>query len=338
MENSLAARPDGSDCFGNHLDFFHHIAPTKNLPKIVQPLIPLILFTYNRPKTLRRTLECLRRNHVPLIHVYSDGPKNLEEKEKVREVRNIIHQIDWCETVIVERDENLGLGVSVRTGVSEVLQKHDSAIVFEDDLICVDGCYKYLCEALKHYSDDPRVMSVTGWTHPLVTPKDVRDQPYFDGRAECWVWGTWARAWAGMERDASSLIQDCKSKGIDEYRYGADLIEQAKRELGSNIWAVRFLFWHILNRGLCLRPPWSMVEHIGVGTEGTNVSSNAIWQNPPLKDCPPTPLDWPKTVENPQCSSLWQETCGYKPGLLKMSYIKSRRLASRALKALGLRK
>lgn len=302
-------------------------------------MIPIVLFTYNRPNTLLKTLECLQRNRVPLIYVFSDGPKNEEDSEKVSDVREIIRKIDWCTIVITERNENLGLGVSIKRGVTEVLQKHDSVIVFEDDLICVDGCYDYLCAALNHYSDDTRVMSITGWSHPLVIPDDVIDQPYFDGRAECLVWGTWARAWAGMKKDAMSLIRDCRSKGIDEYRYGSDLEAMAQGEHIQNIWAVRFLYWHIVNEGLCLRPPWSMVEHIGIGGVGTNVGAdNGIWQNPPLKACPNIPTHWPVPIESEHCSTLWQEVCGSRPGLAQALYIKTRRLIGRGLRALGLKK
>jgi hypothetical protein len=64
----------------------------------------------------------------------------------------------------------------------------------------------------------------------------------------------------------------CEEKGIDVYRYGADLPDMAKSELKRNIWAVRLLYWHIYNRGLCLHPPWSMVENIGFGSDATNTA------------------------------------------------------------------
>jgi len=276
--------------------------------------IPIILFTYARPDHLRRTLECLKANNVPLIYIFSDGAKTPDKELAVKEVRKIIHEIDWCTTIITERETNLGLGKSILTGVTEILKKEEMAIVFEDDLICVPGTYDFFCAALEHYRDDTRVMSVTGWTHPLVTPKDVTDQPYFDGRAECWVWGTWTRAWKGMiDHDALSLMKMCEEKGIDVYQYGADLTNMAKAELKQNIWAVRFLYWHIFNHGLCLRPPWSMVEHFGFDNEGTNAQSESWLKNPPLKSCPPLPNQWPEPVENPECSALHQSVWGKRP-------------------------
>lgn len=277
-------------------------------------LIPVILFTYARPEHLQRTLESLRLNKVPLLYVFSDGPRTATDEPDVAAVRQMLRDIDWCEVILVERETNLGLGRSILRGVSTVLKEYDTVIVFEDDLICVPGTYDYLCTALQYYRNEPKVMSVTGWTHPCTTPSNVSSQPYFDGRAECWTWGTWARAWRGMEYTALELMRACKQRGIDPFRYGADLPAMAKIEIERNIWAVRWLYLHILNQGLCLRPPHSMVEHIGFDARATNTSNGEFWANPPLQVCPPLPAIWPEPVEHPECGRLWQVACGGRPG------------------------
>jgi len=274
---------------------------------------PVVLFAYARPDLLQRTLACLRENHVPLIYAFSDGPATPEKGPAVAQVRELLRAVDWCQTRLVERPNNLGLGLSIRTGVAEVFKEHESLIVFEDDLICVPGTYDYLCAALRRYRDDPRVMSVTAWTHARVTPPGVGGQPYFDGRAECWVWGAWRRSWAGMEATALEMIRACEAQGIDPWRYGADLPSMAERELKQNIWAVRFLYLHILRRALCLRPPWSMVEHIGFDPRATNAATATDWANPPFRPCPPLPTAWPEPVERRECSGLWRKACGGKP-------------------------
>ncbi|MDI6615463.1 MAG: hypothetical protein QME27_02010 [Syntrophaceae bacterium] len=291
-------------------------------------MIPVILFAYARPGHLRRTLDCLRENRVPLICAFSDGAKTPEKEAAVSEVREILRSVDWCEVVLCERDTNLGLGRSVLSGVTEVLGRHEAAIIFEDDHVCVPGTYDYLCAALEHYRDDDRVMSVTGWTHPLVTPGDVIDQPYFDGRAECWVWGTWAGAWRGMDVDAKTLMDQCRRRGIDIYRYGADLVDMAEAELRQNIWAVRLLYLHIFRGKLCLRPPWSMVENIGVDPDATNTRTGSWLENPPLRPCPPVPGEWPEPVEHPACAHLWRQRCGTRPPLTRRLYRSARRMAS----------
>jgi len=268
-------------------------------------LIPVVLFAYARPDHLRRTLACLRDNRVPLIYVFSDGPRTHDKTELVGEVRALLRAIDWCKVVLLEREENWGLGRSIMAGVTEVLNKHESCLVFEDDLICVPGTYTYLVDALHHYRNDSRVMSVTGWTHPRITPPELNDQPYFDGRAECWVWGTWSRAWQGMnDQNAHEMKLAAAAHGIAPDCYGCDLPAMAEQEKERSLWAVRLLYHHILNRGLCLRPPWSMVEHIGFDAMATNASLPGGWHNPPLRPCPPIPVKWPEPLEHPSCPTL----------------------------------
>lgn len=296
---------------------------------------PIVLFAYARPDHLRRALISLKENGVPFIYAFSDGPRTPDKSPAVTEVREILRSIDWCEVELCEREANLGLGFSMISGISEVLELHEAAIIFEEDVICVPGTYTYLCSALEYYSNDNQVMTVTGWTHPLVLPNDIANQPYFDGRGEgSWNFGTWRRAWQGMEQNANALIQQCKITGIDIYRYGADLPEMAKIELKRNIWAVRFCYWHILNRGLCLRPPWSMVEHIGFDAQGTNAKNAGPWANPPLKPCPPIPTQWPEPVEHAECAHLWQQATGKRPTVPQRFYRFARHVAGDFLRCI----
>ncbi len=293
--------------------------------------IPVVLFAYSRPDHLRRLLACLRENAVPLIYAFSDGPRTPAVAERVNEVRSILRAIDWCEVNLVERTSNLGLGKSILSGVSEVFQSHDAMIAFEEDLICVPGTYQYLCAALEHYRDDPRVMSVTGWTHPLIIPENVTSQPYFDGRSECLAWGTWARVWRDIPMDPMRLVAECKRKGKDIYRYGADLVGYVRRDPQMTVsWDMPMFFYHILHGGLCLRPPWSMVQHAGWDSEGTNAIEAGVWADPPLRPCPLIPAQWAVPEENPACADLWRKQCGEKPSALEriqtsrlVRYIKS---------------
>lgn len=266
---------------------------------------PVIVFAYARPDTLARTLACLRENQIPKLYVFCDGARSSSDIAATRDVRQLVRDIAWTDVTIVERSKNLGLGRSIRSGVTEVLEKHESVLVFEDDLICVPGTYRYLAAALEHYRDDPEVMSVTGWTHPRVTPSNVVDQPYFDGRAESLLWGTWRRAWRGMHHDALSLLAAARRHGIDPSSYGDDVLAMADVERKRNIWAVRWLALHILNGGLCLRPPRSLVDHIGLDHRASNAGGDDSWALGDLAPALEIP-SWPLPIENPECVHLWQ--------------------------------
>lgn len=269
--------------------------------------IPVILFAYARPDHLARTLASLRENAVPRIVAFADGPKGDADAMRVAAVRTLLRGIDWCDVRIVERPQNLGLGKNVLAGVGEVAAQEAAFIVWEDDLVAVPGTYAWMCAALRRYAGDPRVMSVTGWTHPRVAPLDVGEELYFDGRAEGWTWGTWARSWLGMEENALSKQAAARARGIEPAAYGHDLPAMAAVEQAKNIWAVRWFYHHLQHGGLCVRPPWSLVEHIGFDAAATNAASAGEWANPPLQPPPPLPSSWPEPRENPRCAARWRE-------------------------------
>ena len=270
------------------------------------PIVPVVLFAYARTDHLARVLACLRENRVRLLYAYADGAKGPADAAAVEQTRALLRAVDWCEVRLTERPQNLGLGRNVVAGVTDVAASHAMFIVWEDDLICTPGTYAWVCAALRHYAADRRVMSVTAWTHPRVTPPDVGAQPYLDARAECWVWGGYARSWRGMDQPALEKVAAFRAAGRAPDEYGADLPAMARDESARNIWAVRWLYHHLTQGGLCVRPPWSMVEHLGVDASATNSAGAIEWANPPLRPAPAAPQDWPEAVEHSACRALWQ--------------------------------
>lgn len=270
--------------------------------------IPVVLFAYARPVHLARALACLRENQVPLIYAYADGAKGAADAAATGEVRALLRAIDWCEVRLVERPENLGLGRNVLAGVTEVAARHEAFIVWEDDLICVPGTYAWLCAALRHYAADARVYSVTGWSHDRIRPASAGRRPYFDARAESWSWGGYARSWQGMpDETALGKLARVEAKGIDPATCGSDLPVMAEREAEQNLWAVRWLYHHLLHGGLCLRPGESLVDHAGFDRAATNTAQSTGWANARLPDRAELPDAWPEPVENPECRALWRE-------------------------------
>jgi putative methyltransferase (TIGR04325 family) len=270
------------------------------------PSVPVVLFAHSRPEHLRQVLASLRENQVPRIIAYADGARDQAEEERVAAVRRMLRAVDWAELTLVERGHNLGLGRNVRAGVGEVAEQHPAFIVWEDDLIAIPGTYTWLCAALQQHEANPQIMSVSAWTHPRITPADVYGAPYLDARAECWVWGAWARSWRGMESgNAREKQARAAGRGVAPDAYGSDLPIMARDEERRNLWAVRWLYHHLEHGGLCLRPPRSLVEHIGFDAAATNAAAALRWRNPPLLPLPPHSVVPSSLEEHPACRGLW---------------------------------
>ncbi len=269
--------------------------------------IPVVLFVYARPAHTARALACLRKNNVPLLYVFADGAKGAADAAAVAEVRALLRGIDWCEVLLTEQQENLGLGRSVLAGVEAVAARHAAFIVWEDDLVCAPGTYDWMCAALRHYADEPRVMSVTGWSHPRITPPGLAGRPYFDARAESWSWGAWARSWQGMSKEtAGQKLAAVRARGIAADTCGVDLPRMAQEESSRNLWAVRWLYHHLQHDGLCLRPVVSLVDHAGFDATATNAIASDGWQQAQLPSQATLPAAWPAVEEHSAARHLWR--------------------------------
>jgi len=280
----------------------------------VNSIIPVVVITYNRADLLDNLLSCLQRDNVPLLYIFSDSAKSDEDEKNVQEVRDTIRaKANWCETYIFHSEKNLGLGESVKNGISTVLKEYESLIMFEDDLECVEGTYQFMSSCLRYYHNNEQVTSITGWTHPMITPDNIREDAYFDGKAECWAVGLWKRSWEGMEMEVMDIFNKCIEKGIDVKKYGSDMPIMAEESKRKNRWAVHFWYNQILKGGLCLRPVHSLVEHFGWDSRATTTTPKMMrWQNPPLKNSPNLPIQFPTEIaEHPDCPTLWKKAIGY---------------------------
>jgi hypothetical protein len=248
-------------------------------------LSPIILFVYNRPKHTKILLDSLRRNELVKdshLIVYSDGPRNEGDLDKIREVRDLIEEIDFCKSVkLVKSQRNNGLAKSIMYGVSEVLEQYGNAIILEDDLQLSSGFLKYMNQALDLYKDDKKVMHISGYLQPIDLNKNAT---YFFNLANCWGWATWSDRWEKMISDPLELKKRLFELG--KYQYfnldgGSDLANQ----LDCNIWGIKETWavrWHgsiVLEDGFCLHPGMSLVRNTGFDGSGENTGIEKVYSN-----------------------------------------------------------
>lgn len=298
-------------------------------------MIPVVLFAYRRPDLLRRTLASLRANDVPMIYAFSDGPRDESAAADVDAVRADLRRVDWTPIELIASPVNLGVSESEQRGISRVLAEHEMAVIVEDDLEFVPGTYAFLCAALTKYRDDSRVMSVTAWNHPRVTPPDVT-QPYFVGRRCSLVWGTWRRAWDGM-LDATAIERRdaCLAAGIDPSRYGDDLMKSPQHEQTHYLWDIRFHLHMLARSGLTLFPARSMVQHIGYDARATNSPHATGWE--PVWAPAPTleSIVWPEVREQAGAAERWRLAINGPPVPWMRLMLRRTRLGLRRLRALA---
>lgn len=237
---------------------------------------PITLFVYNRSDHTRRTIDALKQNKLAQesdLVIFSDAPKIEAHADKVREVRQYIHQIDGFKSVtIVERETNFGLAKSIIDGVTAIVNKHGRIIVLEDDMVTSPYFLTYMNEALGKYAEDDRVISIHGYVYPV---KESLPETFFLPGADCWGWATWQRGWQLFNSDGQYLLDELRHRKLASafdyngaYPYSKMLEGQIN---GTNdSWAVRWYASAFLAGKLTLYSGRSLVHNIGNDNSGTH--------------------------------------------------------------------
>jgi hypothetical protein len=244
---------------------------------------PVILFVYNRPLHLSRTLEYLRLNDgadETTLYIFAEGPKSgatSSELEKIKEVRRIIHEIKGFKRVVIQESEtNIGCAASMTSGISKVMKEHGRGIILEDDILTHPNFLSYCNKGLEIYKNNSEVKQIAAFMFPGM-PSNPRI--FFSRAVLCWGWATWDRAWNEMSMDAKSLLSAIKSGQFEHefdlggiYPYTNSLIAQAEGKIDA--WDICWYASLFLQKGLSVYPSSSLTQNTGMDGSGTHFKQN----------------------------------------------------------------
>ena len=248
-------------------------------------MAPIVIFAFNRPNHLAQLLKSLLQNKEFAdsdLYIYVDGPRNNSDLKLVQETREVAKSFSGMKAKkLVIREKNLGLGSSLKIGVTEVLSKSDKIFVLEDDLIVTNSFLKYMNAGLAKYEAEPKVARIHGYCFGFYQP--IQD-PFFLRGADCLGWATWKDRWDSIVWDPRELIDRIDELGLirqfnldDSHSHFSVL--RAEEKKGFHSWAI---YWHasMFSQGrLTLFPGTSLIEYAGADGSGTHVVENSdFWK------------------------------------------------------------
>lgn len=257
-------------------------------------LAPIVLFVYNRPSHTKKTLNTLMQNELAsesTLYVYADGAKDnasVDVRTKITEVREIVRSKQWCKNVIViEAEKNKGLALSIKTGVTEVIQKHGKVIVMEDDLVTSPAFLTYMNQALDYYINRKSVFSISAYNLPskmMQIPDDYPYDVYVSMRNGSWGWGTWDDRWAQVDWTVNAFQTMLRNSEMQSAfnRGGDDMFEMLQDQQSGklDIWSIQFTVAHFMNHAVSIVPTVSYVDNLGLDGSGENcIISNSLRNN-----------------------------------------------------------
>ncbi|KNH16809.1 sugar transferase [Priestia megaterium] len=244
-------------------------------------LAPVVLFVYNRPEHTQHTINALKKNQLARktdLFIFCDAPKNPEDTDKVKQVRNIISNVSGFKNISVQcAQSNKGLACSIIEGVNEIINIYGKVIVLEDDLITSSFFLKYMNEALDTYITNERIWSISGYTPNIKFPTAYEEDIYMAGRGCSWGWATWKERWNSIDWEMESYYTFIKNRNKKkEFNEGGnDLTYMLKDQIFKRIdsWAIRWVYNQFIQGKYTIYPTKSLVKNIGTDASGTHSSS-----------------------------------------------------------------
>ena len=244
-------------------------------------LAPVIVFSYNRPEHLRKTLDALSHNDLAsesVLFVFCDGAKENADEEQLELIdtnRQVAKSISGFKDVhVVERAHNLGLANNIIGAVTEVVNKYEKVITLEDDVITSRGFLKYMNDALDVYEQDEHVMHISAYMYPHkghLPNTFFFEVPYPGGG-----WATWKRAWDHFSNDINDLYSYWSQRWKEFNKYGGNYLQKQLEANKSGSLYTWFIKWHAVvlrEGGLTLYPHTSLTNNIGFDGTGSNCST-----------------------------------------------------------------
>lgn len=283
---------------------------------------PVLFLLFNRPDLAARVFAEIRKAAPPRLYFSVDGPRpgRSEEAALVQQCRSLAEQVDWdCEVFTLFREENLGCGKAVSSGIEWFFEHEEDGIILEDDCLPAESFFPFVSALLDRYRDEERIMHVGGSNHQRGTKRTPADY-YFSRYEHVWGWGSWRRAWQKYDyematwrvsRDKAwlgSLFGDPRRTG----GFWAGIFDEVKAgRIDTWDYQWRYTIWD--HEGCAIIPEVNLISNIGFDERGTHTRDGAsLDANRPLGSLR-FPLSHPEASGLCDLADQFHEACYLPP-------------------------
>lgn len=243
---------------------------------------PVAFLIFNRPDTTRQVFEAIRTAAPETLFLIADGPRSAHDPDVARcaEVRDIVSRIDWTPDVRrIYSDTNMGCGRRVSSGLDQVFEEVERAIVLEDDCLPDPTFFPFCEELLERYEDDERIMAISGDNFQMGRRR-TQHSYYFSMYNHCWGWASWRRAWSHFDFEMAHWPEFRDGRWLEDLlrdtrqaRYWRRVFEEAFAG-AVDTWDFQWTFACWTQGGLTALPNRNLVSNIGFGEAATHTATD----------------------------------------------------------------
>jgi hypothetical protein len=260
--------------------------------------MPALVITYSRFQGLKNVIDSCIRAGVTRIYVCIDGPRDSRAAEIQGQMRSFLSSIPTnagTKIMVWQREENLGIAISVITAIDWFFRHEESGVILEDDLEISDSFIKFSEKALSFFWTSQKIVMISGNRYD----RNLEIAPVLVSYPQTWGWGTWRHKWIRI-RESIILHPSNNLKLIEG---------DTKRfwQVGSTrVWDGYIDTWDLLvayamlrNETYCLLPPENLVTNVGNDSYSTHTNDSSFPIRFPAKVIDVTKIEFNEFIESP---------------------------------------
>lgn len=174
--------------------------------------IPVAIFIWKRPELQKMQFEIIKDVKPNVIFLFSDGPRNNNEKKLIGISRDIFEQIDWsCTVYKIFEENNIGMYNMLVKASEFVFHRVDRCIFLEDDCMPSKSYFRFTSELLEKYKDDERILMICGMNHFGINEECTSDY-FFSDAGSIWGIAFWKRTYQNFYNE--KFIEDSYARKL----------------------------------------------------------------------------------------------------------------------------
>lgn len=240
---------------------------------------PIVLIIYNRPHFTEIVINRLTQIKISRIYVISDGPKdNNFDKINVQKCRDFIDNTNWhCEVYKLYSSNNLGCMNRIVSGLDEVFEKEETAIILEDDCIPDSVFFEFMDWGILTYQNTKTIGMISG-SNLLENILEKQFQNNFSYLINVWGWATWRDRWLKHNPFPEKNDITLNTKNLTKEIGFSNWMSLFWRELfifaiyKKSTWDFQLQYSFFKNNWLAVFPGKNLVDNIGFDGHGTHTN------------------------------------------------------------------
>jgi glycosyltransferase involved in cell wall biosynthesis len=168
--------------------------------KLPDQLPPVLIIAFTRPDLLEQVIESLASQTLfpGKIIAIVDGSRNKNDEPLIEECIRLLEEFPHP-VEIIRRPHNMGCDRNVVAAISEVLERYDSLVYLEDDIVLNPYFYDRMCRLLTAYRNVQDVFSVTAYASLALSHELIQTDFFPSRRVFSWGFGIWADRWRSID-------------------------------------------------------------------------------------------------------------------------------------------